>query len=564
MNRLMLTIYKSKIHEIFYLLAILVCALFGMKALLHPGLFTAHDIYNQVTRIYYYYSSVNDGQFPPFWITQLASNHGYPLFFFSYHLPWLLSLPILSLGASITDTLKILFFLGFISSGISMYYFSVTILKDKISALASSILFMWAPYHFLTIFVSASIGVVYAFVFLPIISLGIYLCFKKRLAGILILAISTTGLILSHLLHIVFFLPTLAIFFIWSISVNNFNLKYLFNITAKYIIPGLILAILLSAFYLLPAYYYQKLTYFKNESGFSSLYKRSFINFSQLIYSKWNFGPIINNAKSGEISFQLGLSQWISITILLFMFLTNKIRSNLKTLASAVLTSFFINTFLLLDYSLPFWQFFEKVITIDYPFRFILPLVFLTAFSAGIIMVSLNKNLKTLFFFFMLIITFYTNRNHLNVNLYTDTPIKDYLNSVITVTTNTFHEYSPLGADRRLINKSDDSFTDPIIPISNLKQTTIQISFNTMIENETNISIKQFNFPGLNTYIDNTLTLVNTDKKGLININIPKGNHNIKIKFEETILMRKSMFLTLSGIILSFVIFVKILVSRGK
>lgn len=91
------------------LLIILTFALIGMKALFHPGLFTAHDIWHQVARIYYYFQAVSDGQIPPYWISTLASGLGYPLFFFSYHLPWIISLPFLKVGFDIPSSLKILF-----------------------------------------------------------------------------------------------------------------------------------------------------------------------------------------------------------------------------------------------------------------------------------------------------------------------------------------------------------------------------------------------------------------------------------------------------------------------
>src|SRR5690348_9257713 len=110
----MLTINSSKIHEIISLTTITAFAILGMLALLHPGLFTAHDIYHQVVRIYYYYRSIIDGQIPPLWIMPLANGYGYPLFIFSYNLPWIIVLPFLLIGVSLYSSLKISFFLGFL------------------------------------------------------------------------------------------------------------------------------------------------------------------------------------------------------------------------------------------------------------------------------------------------------------------------------------------------------------------------------------------------------------------------------------------------------------------
>ncbi len=111
-----------------YLIIVAAFSILGMKALIHPGLFTAHDIWHQVVRLYYYYQGISDGQIPPVWIGQLANSFGYPLFLFSYHLPWIIGIPFLEIGFDIPNTLKILFFLSFLTSGFSMYFFAKNLL----------------------------------------------------------------------------------------------------------------------------------------------------------------------------------------------------------------------------------------------------------------------------------------------------------------------------------------------------------------------------------------------------------------------------------------------------
>ncbi|MBI4033251.1 MAG: hypothetical protein HY377_01945, partial [Candidatus Blackburnbacteria bacterium] len=53
------------------LVLILTFSVIGMKALFHPDLFTAHDIWHQVARLYHYQSAAFGGQFPPYWISNL-------------------------------------------------------------------------------------------------------------------------------------------------------------------------------------------------------------------------------------------------------------------------------------------------------------------------------------------------------------------------------------------------------------------------------------------------------------------------------------------------------------
>ncbi|MCL4417828.1 MAG: hypothetical protein M1365_14250, partial [Actinobacteria bacterium] len=190
-----------------YLIIVAIFSFLGTKALFHPGLFTAHDIWHQVVRLYYYSQGVNDGQFPPYWVSTLANGFGYPLFSFSYHLPWIISIPLLKTGFDIPGTIKSLFFLSYISSGITMYFFVSTFLKNRLAATLSSILYLWLPYHFLIIFVGGSMGIAFVFTFLPLIFLGIHLNKEESKFGIPVLSLGVSGLILSHIMHLIFLLP---------------------------------------------------------------------------------------------------------------------------------------------------------------------------------------------------------------------------------------------------------------------------------------------------------------------------------------------------------------------
>src|SRR3989344_707047 len=101
-----------------YVFFVLIFSLVGMKALFHPGLYTAHDIWHQVARFYYYLQAVNDGQIPPYWIGQLANNFGYPLHTFSYHLPWIVGVLLSKMGMDLFTTIRSLFIISYVCSGI--------------------------------------------------------------------------------------------------------------------------------------------------------------------------------------------------------------------------------------------------------------------------------------------------------------------------------------------------------------------------------------------------------------------------------------------------------------
>lgn len=547
----MLAIYaqKSYYQGVIFIIAIVLFSIIGMKSLFGPGLFTAHDIGHQVVRLFYYNEAINNGQFPPYWIANLANNFGYPLFLFSYHLPWLIGSFFMRIGLDFSNTIKTLFFLSYISSGLAMYFFVNNLLKSRLSAFLSSILYLWMPYHFLIIFVGASMGIAFVFTFLPLIFLGINLIREKSKYGIPIFSIGLSGLILSHLMHLIFSALAIISFLIWNFKISRAKKEFINSLTF-----GFILALLLSSFYLLPAAYYSKFTRVGSEIGLSELYKRNFINFRQVLYSKWGFSPIVNNAKNGEISFQLGIAHWISILSLATLLIFWRLKNN-KALALSLLGGFAGSIFLTLDYSKPIWSFIVKFASIDFPFRFILPSAFIASAAGGLILNSTNKKYRVFLLVFLIGTAIYTNRNHFNVNLYTNIPLKDYLNLETERTTSTFNEYLPLKADDKLLSNPWNEIRGENLYVKGTKLSTNLLSFTVLAEKNQTISIGQFDFPGQTLYLDDKNVSSQTDNKGRLSFNLSKGNHSLKVKFEETPLIKLSKYLTAVGLLILFLLF---------
>lgn len=532
---------------------ILFFSLLGANALLHPGLYTAHDIWHQVARLYHYQQTVFAGIFPPYWVSNMANGYGYPLFFFSYSLPWLTGLPFLKIGFDVPTTIKILFFTAYFISGITMYIFSNTLLKNKLAALVSAIIYLWVPYHFLSILVSAAIGIVFTFIFPPVLLLGIYLAFnEKSNKGPILIALGIVGIALSHLITAFSLIPLTLIFIIYLFIKTKQNIRPgLKNLTA-----GLILGVAISSFYLIPAVYYSKLTKTTTDPGFTQLYQHNFINFKQLIYSKWGYGPIINNAKEGEISFQLGIAQWIAILGCLGLLLT-PLSKNSKGLILSSLVAFVVSIAMMLDISRPIWDFLSKFASFDYPTRFMLPAVFLGSFCSAILISSLKKReFKITLSLFLVAIALYANRNHIRVNLYTNIPVSLYVSSELT--TNTYNEYLPKNSDSRLLNKPYQVAEGNNLIINNFFQNTQGIGFNLTTSSEAPVSAGQYYFPGISTYLDNKRVTTNVDKQGRVQLVIPSGNHNLKIKFEDTNIIKASKVLSCLGLLaLAFLLFKK-------
>lgn len=534
------------------LLIILVFSFVGMKALFHPDLFTAHDIWHQVARLYHYQNAVFGGQFPPYWISNLSNGFGYPLFFFSYHFPWLLGLPLLSAGAGIPETIKILFVLSYLLSGIFMYALAFNIFKSRLVGLLTGVLYLWAPYRFLTILVGAAMGTSFAFVFLPILLLGISTSISKdkRALGIILTAIGVAGIILSHLMTAVAVIPIVFLFSVWAATQRSKDPGQF----SKNITFGIVLGLTLSAFYLFPAVYYSRETQV-SIGGFAQNYQHNFVNLSQLIYSKWGYGLFHESAKEGANSYQVGIAQWLSVVSLsLFLITKNReVPRPLKSLGLFLLASFTLSILAMLDVSLPVWSFINKFITLDYPTMFLLPAVFIGSLLSGLVLMVVNKKFRPPLLLVLAFVAFYTNRNHLRVNMYIDLPVSLVVSSEITTTS--FHEYLPKDADIKFFSEENDSVVFPkTLSTSNFYQDANKLSFSVLAPQDMDISIRQFWFPGLALYLDSKKTEFAKDERGRIKFAIPSGWHNILVKFEETSIIRIGKLTTLISILILIVL----------
>lgn len=503
-----------------------------------------------MARFQYYTQAISEGQILPTWISSVARGYGYPLFIFSFHLPWIIGTIFINLGFSFDMAFKSLMFLAFFLSGVSMYFLSTTLFKNRLSGLLSALLYLWAPYHFFTILVGASIGTVFVFVFLPLLLLGIYiLAFSKEYKwGIILTALSLAGIILSNLIMLAVIFPVFLGFLIWVLISTKQKANLL-----KFLSFSVFLGLLLSSFYLIPAIFYKSFTQVGEGRGFFDIYKSNFVNFSQLLYSKWGFGPITSNAKDGEVSFQIGIAQWFSLLGVMSLLIFKRIPKTFQSLDFLLLGLFGLVIFLMLDQSKPLWDLFTKFIVIDYPFKFLMIALFLGSLASGLLV----KTTKFGWFLGLglVLVALYTNRNHLKVSMYTNHPPHLYLWSEITTTT--FHEYLPNGASVKLINEPESTIIPKNIKFSDYYLSTKEVGLKYKATESGQISLKQFDFPGQKVYLDNKLTKHTAGSNGLITFETTPGTHQVKVKYEKTPLMKFSLALSLIGVLIILLLMFK-------
>ena len=178
-------------------------------------------------------------------------------------------------------------------SGITMYMLVNKVTEKKDVALLAGIFYLSFPYHLTDLYTRNAVGEFVAFIFIPLVFLGLYNLFKTK-DKYYYLSVGAIGLILTHNLTTVI----VAVFAFFYVLVN---IKYL---KEHYVQKGLIISsifiLMVTAFFILPMIETKMSTeYAVYEDGIMAT-KESFINrgleLKQLFVTK-----------DGEYSFEIGI-----------------------------------------------------------------------------------------------------------------------------------------------------------------------------------------------------------------------------------------------------------------
>lgn len=546
-----------KLDWLIYLFIILT-SIYSLKDLFKPYFYTSHDGIHQVVRFYYFDQVVKDGQIPPRWVSGLLNGYGYPLFNFSYHMPWIISEIFHLLGLDIFQSIKMTFLAGFILSGMFMFILLKKIF-DRLSAFTGMLIYLYAPYRFSNIFVRAAIGDATVFLFAPLFFyalLNIKDSKKIQPSMVVMGSLSLSAIILSHAMVSFFFLAAGCIYCLLSVFFKKEKIMFLLNN-----ILVIIGSFLISAYYFFPSLIERNSTKFNEIIG-SGFTGQEYLNLNRLIYSTWGFGTV--DAKEGSMSLQIGLAQILAVLfcVMLLIFTILKRRSVKKSKSILVnslffILIFFVSIFLILAVSNPVWTVVNKIVLIDFPWRILELTVFASAFLASAFIFFLkNRYLKILFSLFLVMIAFYANRNHLRINQTLDWDMNFYLN--LEKTTNSYDEYTPkivsFDVNKKYKIKVEPEKSDSAVEID--KNKSNKLLFTIKSPTAQTVKINSIYYPGWQAKVNGQVNKIE-NKNGLIYLNVPEGQALVDLSFGETPLRLLSDAVTIISLLISIYLLIK-------
>ncbi len=538
-----------RIKEFLVILLLLLFTIPAVKSLLLPGGFTSHDMTHHIVRQISMDKLLSEGQFPPRWSGDLAYGYGYPVFLFNYPLPAMVGELFHLAGFNFLYSVKAVLFVSLILSTLGMYLFLNSLFKSQMAAILGAVFYLYAPIHLIVVYVSGSVGASMGFAFPPFIFWAIVLISKGKWGnwGILGGAISLAGLILSHNITALIFIPVILAFIIVLKLLKNKKEAPHFLVNVSWMF---LLGLGLSAFFWLPAMMEKQ--FIRYDELMKGVYLNQFPSLKQIIYSPWGYGLSHPKSPEGGMSYQVGLIHILVMLMLTVLVWVRREIREIRVIGGVSLVFFFFSIFFMLEISLPLWDNLPFLSYVQFPVRILIIPVFIASLASSLLVKYLP--FKKLLVISLLLLVLYANRNHLGINQNYD-PGEQYYLSLKTSTTS-FDENLPVWVTKMRTDTNHDKFSTLSGKgnIKILENKSARVLAEIEASSNSLIRFNQYYFPGWEIKVDGQEVKFNyqtdIENSGLPIFDIDQGKHLVLAEFKNTPVRNLADFISLINVIL--------------
>lgn len=500
------------------------------RPFLKTGYFPTHDGEWAVVRLGAMHRAFLAGHFPVRWAGNLNFSYGYPLFLFTYPLPYYLGEIFNLLGFGLVGSIKILFVLSVLFSGLAMFFLAKEVF-GKTGGLIAAIFYLYAPFRLVNLYVRGSLGESLAFVLYPLLFLSL-VKFKKNPGLWLPLgAIFYGALLLTHNVS--------------ALLITLFLVIFAFLFAPRRSLLIFILGVGLSFFFLFPALAE------KSKIALSQIplvdKSRHFVSLWQLIVPRWGYG---SPGSPDAFSFQLGWVHFLGLAGAMIFWL-KRLKDKKKELCFSVFAFSFASLVVLIFSMLPFsglfWQLplFKEV---DFPWRALGLGSFFLALSLGFLG---TKRYTTIAAVVLAVLAVIINFQYAKPVGFIDYPDDYYLTNEATTTS--ADELMPIWVKEKPTERAKEKVE--ILSgegiISNLTFNSKTVSFNVEAETELEVQVNTIYFPGWRVMVDaKNSPLQYENEKGVMRLRIEPGKHRVVAEFGETPIRFLTDIISLTSLVL--------------
>lgn len=520
---------------------------------LFKGGYFSHQDDLQIIRIFEMRKCFLDLQIPCRWVPDMGWGNGFPLFNFygvsTYYLGAIISFFVGFLNAS-----KILFFIALTFGSFGMYLL-VKDLYGKYAGLTSAILYLFAPYKALDIYVRGALTESIALSLIPFVFYFGYKLTTKDNNKInsIYFTILLFVFLITHNIMTVIFLPILFLWlFYWLVVTKYKNIK-LVAITFLF-------ALSFSSFFILPAFLEKNLVQTESLTRFELDFRANFVGLKQLFIDRvWGYGTSIPGPEGG-MNFQIGWPHWIlaifSVVSLIFI----KVKKIKKYLIVSIFMTFLMSVFMTHNKSSFIWERFSILSYFQFPWRFLSLSILTASILGGFVISAFNKNWQKYLSILIIVITVFLNWSYFKPREFYSITDSEKLSGDLweIQRRGAILDYLPKTA----LEPREEAPTSPLVilgdaKITDFKNYTNKWKFNVTVLTDSQIDIPVYYFPNWEVKVNGKVYPSSHDNLlGRISINLSKGSYKVQGRFKNTPIRTFSNMLSLVSL-LGFIGFIK-------
>jgi hypothetical protein len=561
--------FLKKISGLF--LALLLC-FWAVKPLFAPGFFPIHDN-EQIARLFDLNQALSFWNIPPRIAPNLGFGYGY--LFFNFYPPFVYYIAEIFkvIGFTYIGSTKIMIGLGFLLASFFMYLFSKEFF-GKLGGLTSAVLYTYAPYHAVDVYVRGAIPEFWSMVFLPAIFWSFYkLKQNYKWKYIVFSVIFTSFLILTHNLVMLMSGPFIFIFILYFSLTGKNRIKYAF---ASFIV--IIFSFLITSYFWVPSYFEKGYTMVNLLTMELANYGQHFVCINQFWNSPWGYAGSAPGCLADGMSFQVGKIHLI-LSLLSFLTAFYLVRAK-KTRTIGILLFIFVvslvfSIFMATSYSQFIWNRISPLWYIQFPWRFLIFSSFFSSLLAGsFVLIPFPKKFKFAFIFIIIFSAVWLNAKYftpskflltVNDNDYISTEFIRWDISLLS------WEYVPKGIATKKSNigttviditKNEIAKKSYQVIGGNMMVKELQISpqekeYRVSSDRESILRINSYAYPGWKVYVDGKEVEYNdNNKQKLITLGPLVGSHVVIAEFTDTKIRFWGNLVSLVGIIILIIFIV--------
>lgn len=496
---------------------LVIVSLLPLVSLFHPGIPATHDGQDHIARIANFYQSLVEGNVVPRWAENLNWGYGHPILMFLYPLPSYVASVFRSFGYTFVDSTKLVFGVTFIVSVVGMYIW-LRRLVGTLPATVGALLYGFAPYRFVDLYVRGALGEHVAFAFVPLVFYGLS---SKRF---IITSLAIAALILSHNAVSIMFMPLILLYTVYLYWYETKKSRTFF-IRA---VGAVLLGISLSAFFWFPAYFEGKYTL--RDIVTKGEFVNRFVPLQSLFYSPWNFGG------GNEFSKELGIIHWVGVSGMLWFF--GRIREQKQRLfLFCCLILLAGSLFLMNSSAAAIWHAVTFIQKFQFPWRLLSVSVFISAVLGAHAFAQIPKSRHMLGFIIVVAATLLLTRQMWRANGFIDKP-DSYYAGTYNSTTDT-GESSPIWSVRFMEKQygAPLEVIDGVAEIREISRTSTRHEYTAAASKQLRVVENTLYFPGWNVFIDGTRPEVQFQDpayRGLMTFEVAEGKHTVVVQLSDT------------------------------